>query len=163
MKSCDIDIFTRRMNMVNNARYTEAEIIKKYKRSLFVYQLIAFIPVAVSIFAKNTIDQFGDGFGNELIIVTFILTSGLYFTSDYFMNNSSIGKKIYHIEILMNDRTRKLLFLSVIMRRVMEFTYNPLINSDFISLSRKINSLTGTCIVQKIETHKKNKGTDEEV
>ena len=149
--------------MVNNARYTEGQIIKKYKRSIFVDQLIAFIPAAVSIFTKNTIDQFGDGFGNVLISVIFILTSVLYFTSDYLMNNSSIGKKIYHIEILMNDRTRKLIFLSVIMRRVTELTYHPLFNSDFISHSRKINSLTCTFIVQKKEIHKKNKGTDEEV
>ncbi|OHE29080.1 MAG: hypothetical protein A2Y45_04610 [Tenericutes bacterium GWC2_34_14] len=135
--------------MVNNARYTEAQIIKKYKRSIFVDQLIAFIPFVVSIFTKNTIDQLGDGFGNILIGVIFILTSGFYFTSDYFMNNSSIGKKIYHIEILMNDRKRKLLFLSIIIRRIMELTYHPLFKHDFVSHCEKIDTYTSTCILEK--------------
>jgi len=147
--------------MVNNARYTEAQIIKKYKRSIFVDQLIAFIPFAISIFTKNTLDQIGDGFGNVLIGVIFILMSGIYFTSDYFMNNSSIGKKVYRIEILMNNQTRKLLLLSVIIRRIMELTYHPLIKHDFISLSDKIDNYTSTCIVDKehkdvIKNKKKN-------
>jgi hypothetical protein len=69
------------------------------------------------------------------------------------MSNSSIGKKIYQIEILKNDHTRKLLFSSVIKRRVMELTYHPLFNRDFNTHSRKINSFTSTCVVQKAESH----------
>lgn len=135
--------------MINNVRYTETQIIKKYKRSIFVDQLISFIPVAVSIFSKNIIDPFDEGFGYLLIGMIFILTSLLYFTSDHFMNKSSIGKKIYGIEILVNNKTRKLLLLSVILRRLIEFTYHPLFKQDFVSITRKIETYTNTCIVEK--------------
>lgn len=138
------------MNMSNNARYSKIEIIKKYKRSIVVDQIIAFIPFAFSIFIKNTLDQIGEGFGSLFIIIIFLITSSIYLTSDYFMNNSSIGKKIYGIEVLANNNnTRKLLFLSVISRRLLELTYHPLIKKDFSLLSNKIDTYTSTIIIIK--------------
>ncbi len=139
--------------MTDNSRFTDKQIIKKYKRSILVDQFIVFVPMIVSIITIKTITQFFGSFTNVFISILFILIFGFYLTSDYFMKNSSIGKKIYHIEILNNDHTRKLLFLSVIMRRIMELTYHPLFNRDFISHSRKINSFTSTCVVQKAESH----------
>lgn len=139
--------------MTDNSRFTDKQIIKKYKRSILVDQFIVFVPMIVLIITIKTITQFFGSFTNVFISILFILIFGFYLTSDYFMSNSSIGKKIYHIEILKNDHTRKLLFLSVIMRRVMELTYHPLFNRDFISHSRKINSFTTTCVVQKAESH----------
>lgn len=139
--------------MTNNSRFTDKQIIKKYKRSILVDQFIVFVPIIVSIITIKTITQFFGSFTNVFFSILFILIFGFYLTSDYFMNNSSIGKKIYHIEILNNDHTHKLLFLSVIMRRIMELTYHPLFNRDFISHSRKINSFTSTCVVQKAESH----------
>lgn len=136
--------------MSNNARYSKIEIIKKYKRSIVVDQIIAFIPFAFSIFIKNTLDQIGEGFGSLFIIIIFLITSSIYLTSDYFMNNSSIGKKIYGIEVLANNNnTRKLLFLSVISRRLLELTYHPLIKKDFSLLSNKIDTYTSTIIIIK--------------
>jgi len=140
--------------MTDNSRFTDAQIIKKYKKSILVDQFIVFVPMAVSTITIKTITQFFGSLTYVFISILFILIFGFYFTSDYFMKNSSIGKKIYHIEILKNDRTRKLLFLSVIIRRFMELTYHPLFNRDFISHSRKINGFTSTCVVQKEETHK---------
>lgn len=62
--------------MINNVRYTETQIIKKYKRSIFVDQLISFIPVAVSIFSKNIIDPFDECFwiGMEIKQWVFVLS-----------------------------------------------------------------------------------------
>lgn len=124
--------------MTDNSRFTDKQIIKKYKRSILVDQFIVFVPMIVLVITIKTTTQFFGSFTNVFISLLFILIFGFYLTSDYFMNNSSIGKKIYQIEILKNDHTRKLLFLSVIMRRVMELTYHPLFNRDFISHSRKI-------------------------
>lgn len=135
--------------MSTHSRYTETQITKKYKKSILVDQLISFIPIAMLIFAIKTLTQFLGSLGSVFILVLFIAIFGFYLTSDYFMNNSSFGKKIYGIEILMSDQTRKLSLLSVIMRRVMELTYNPLMNNDFNSLSEEINNSTNTCIVQK--------------
>ena len=145
--------------MTNNSRFTDTQITKKYKKSILVDQFIVFVPMIVSIITIKTITQFFGSFTNVFISILFILIFGFYFTSDYFMKNSSIGKKIYHIEILKNDRTRKLLFLSVIMRRVMELTYHPLFNRDFISHSRKINRFTSTSVVQKAESHENKANT----
>lgn len=130
--------------MTNNARYTDKQIIKKYKRSILADQLMSFIPFAALIFTRDIINQF-----SNVIFLVWILITGFYFTSDYFLNNSSIGKKIYHIEIMMDHQTKKLPLYSVITRRFMELTYHPLFKSDFISLSKKIDNSTGTCIVEK--------------
>ncbi|HPG43127.1 MAG TPA: RDD family protein [Acholeplasmataceae bacterium] len=142
--------------MTDNSRFTDKQIIKKYKRSILVDQFIVFVPMIVLVITIKTTTQFFGSFTNVFISLLFILIFGFYLTSDYFMNNSSIGKKIYQIEILKNDHTRKLLFMSVIMRRVMELTYHPFFNRDFISHSRKINSFTSTCVVQKAESHENN-------
>ena len=135
--------------MTDNSRFTDKQIIKKYKRSIFVDQFIVFVPMIVLIITIKTITQFFGSFTNVFISILFIIMFGFYLTSDYFMSNSSIGKKIYQIEILKNDHTRKLLFMSVIMRRVMELTYHPLIKHDFVSISEKIDNYTSTCIVEK--------------
>lgn len=149
------DLFSKgdKLNMTINSRFTDKQIIKKYKRSILVDQFIVFVPMIVSIITIKTITQFFGSFTNVFISTLFILIFGFYLTSDCFMNNSSLGKKIYRIEILNNDHTRKLLLFSVIMRRVMELTYHPLFKRDFISHSRKINSFTSTCVVQKAESH----------
>jgi hypothetical protein len=147
--------------MTDNSRFTYKQIIKKYKRSILTDQFILSIQGITMFFFYKTITQFLGNFTNLFIFIMFILIFGFYLTSDYFMNNSSIGKKIYHIEILMNDRTRKLLFFSMILRRIMELTYHPLLKHDFVSLSEKIDTYTCTCIVEKkrkdlIKNKKKN-------
>ena len=135
--------------MTDNSRFTDKQIINKYKRSILVDQFIVFVPMIVLIITIKTITQFFGRFTNVFISILFILIFGFYLTSDYFMNNSSIGKKIYQIEILNNDHTRKLLFLSIILRRIVELTYHPLIKHDFVSFSEKIDNYTSTCIVEK--------------
>jgi hypothetical protein len=62
--------------MTDNSRFTDKQIIKKYKRSILVDQFIVFVPMIVLIVTIKTITQFFGSFTNVFISILFILIFG---------------------------------------------------------------------------------------
>lgn len=135
--------------MNKHKKTMDLNCIRKYKRSIYIDQLIAIIPMLIAIFNMKTITNYFEDSTKYIFILLFFFISFCYFSSDYFFHKCSLGKRIYRIEIEARYHTSKQLFISIILRRLMELTYNPLINRDFLSLSEKIDHFTGTSIVEK--------------
>jgi hypothetical protein len=68
-------------------------------------------------------------------------------TQDFF--DLSIGKRLYKIKIDTNNQTKMLLLKSLIIRKVMEATYNPYLKMNFVDICNRIDALTLTKIVER--------------
>ncbi|MDY0346584.1 MAG: hypothetical protein RBQ70_02835 [Acholeplasma sp.] len=131
---------------MNNKNQKKTTLIKRYKRSISLDTFIFFIPMAIT-FLTIAINQVAlDYIGRILGGTLFSLMIVLYLIQDYILKNS-IGKRIFKIKIDTKKLSSKTLLSALVTRRVLEFTYHPMFNSNFQAICEKIDRVTDTKII----------------
>lgn len=128
--------------------YKQYEIILKYKRSIFLDQFIAFVPIAVIIFTSRSIITAIPGYGELIVFGLMILMFGFHLTSDKIFRNRSIGKMIYGIQLSSKANNTWITWFSVANRRFLEVWIHPMLGKTFLEKSTMIDKVTQTYITE---------------
>ncbi len=125
----------------------KTSILVKYKMSMLIDQLLAFIPIIMYLSFSSFFDKifkFPIGLGFfcfALLGMIFLLLS------DIILLGRSMGKRIFKIRVCDRDSNKsKVGFTRLVYRRFLEHFIHPFFTKDFISKIQLINNITSTYI-----------------
>ncbi len=118
----------------------------RYKKSIFLDAFIMFIITVMLLIISGVISKL-TGTKLEIFYMPVIIISLSQNVLQDFFFHKSLGKKIYKIKIDYDEIPKGLLLKSLIIRRILESTYNPLLKMDFNALVIKMDIITMTKIV----------------
>jgi uncharacterized RDD family membrane protein YckC len=125
------------------------EVIKKYKKSIFIDLFVSFVPMSTVIFCTHVFTNMFGYFGRFIMFGILLLLMVFYLMSDIVFSNQSIGKRIYKIKVVNAMQNTKITFYFVVYRRILDAFYNPLFGKSFFEKCMEIDRKTGTIIVVK--------------
>ncbi|MBI9010577.1 MAG: RDD family protein [Tenericutes bacterium] len=128
-------------------KHINDNIVKRYRKSIYIDLLVSFIPMCILIFNTNHIVSYFGEFGKLIMFGLVLLFMFFYLISDIVFKNKSIGKRVYHLKVISALQEDKINFYFIIFRRVLECFYNPLFGKSFYDKYLEMENRTGTRII----------------
>jgi hypothetical protein len=123
------------------------DILIRYRKSIYFDYFLLFIAEIITLFSGALFTIYFGNFGKIFLVFLMFALIAASLTQDFF--DLSIGKRLYKIKIDTNNQTKMLLLKSLIIRKVMESTYNPYLKMNFVDICNRIDALTLTKIVER--------------
>jgi len=119
----------------------------RYKKSMILDQFILFLTIITLYFLTGVMVELYNLPKSTLIVIPIVLISFAHYMLQDFIFKRSIGKKIYKLKIVSKTQSKRKLLKALFIRRLLEATYQPLLNKDFDAISNMIEAVTETKIV----------------
>ena len=119
-------------------------IRRKYLWSMYTDYFIdclIIIPLFLYIFG-NPSNEDAEMYAYPFFLFMFVV----YFCSDIFFRNRSIGKRLFGIKIVHIYKNKDVKFYSILARRLVELTFHPIIGMSFKKKCKQIEEYTNTRI-----------------
>ena len=122
-----------------------SEVFKRYKKSINLDAAIVFVPGFILIVILGSILETRENL-RGIAIFTVIASLGLFFFTQDFLFQSSLGKRFYKIKIVTPITSKKLLLYNLVIRRLLE-SKHPILIRDIQAYYAHIDQFTQTKIV----------------
>ena len=125
----------------------EIDILTRYRKSIYFDSFLLFIAICITAISGGLFVFWFDNFVKIIVACLIFMQMFFWLVQDFF--DLSIGKRLYKIKIDTNNQTKMLLLKSLIIRKVMEATYNPYLKMNFVEICNRIDALTLTKIIER--------------